>query len=78
MRRWKSRKLKPDLAMKQKCPVCGKPVEISSLKSYEKSDLLPFCSGRCKLIDLGAWLDAEYKISSQLPPRQAGDGGPDG
>ncbi|MBN1508798.1 MAG: DNA gyrase inhibitor YacG [Sedimentisphaerales bacterium] len=25
----------------------------------------PFCSERCKLIDLGAWLDAEYRIPSR-------------
>lgn len=25
----------------------------------------PFCSERCKMIDLGAWLDAEYRISSK-------------
>jgi endogenous inhibitor of DNA gyrase (YacG/DUF329 family) len=28
----------------------------------------PFCSERCRLIDLGAWLDADYRI-----PAQAGD-----
>ena len=25
----------------------------------------PFCSERCKLIDLGAWFDAEYRIPSR-------------
>jgi len=28
----------------------------------------PFCCERCKLIDLGAWLDAEYRIASEPPP----------
>ena len=26
----------------------------------------PFCSKRCKFIDLGAWLDSEYKLISRL------------
>jgi len=25
----------------------------------------PFCSERCKMIDLGAWLDADYRIASK-------------
>ena len=33
-------------------------------KKSEESIFFPFCSRRCKLIDLGAWLDAEYKIVS--------------
>ena len=32
------------------CPTCGAPVEWT-----EKSAFRPFCSDRCKLIDLGAW-----------------------
>ncbi|MFO7563098.1 MAG: DNA gyrase inhibitor YacG [Enhygromyxa sp.] len=28
----------------------------------------PFCSPRCKLIDLGRWLDEEYRISRPLGP----------
>ncbi len=39
------------------CPTCGAPVEWS-----EKSPNRPFCSDRCKLIDLGAWAAEEHKI----------------
>jgi len=39
------------------CPTCGAPVEWS-----EKSPFRPFCSDRCKLIDLGAWAAEEHKI----------------
>lgn len=39
------------------CPTCGAPVEWS-----EKSTFRPFCSHRCKLIDLGAWAAEEHKI----------------
>lgn len=33
------------------CPICSQPFDT------EKSDALPFCSKRCRLIDLGRWLD---------------------
>lgn len=39
------------------CPTCGAPVEWSA-----KSPNRPFCSDRCKLIDLGAWAAEEHKI----------------
>ena len=55
-----------------KCPICGKDVKL-----YEKVGArasvpvlppnFPFCSRRCKLIDLGKWLNEEYKISEPLP-----------
>ncbi|BCX70551.1 MULTISPECIES: DNA gyrase inhibitor YacG [Pseudomonas] len=39
------------------CPTCGAPVEWSPESKYR-----PFCSDRCKLIDLGAWASEEHKI----------------
>ena len=42
-----------------KCPICKKPVvdeEPDRPKTY------PFCSDRCKLIDLGRWLDGKYQV----------------
>jgi len=39
------------------CPTCGAPVEWS-----EKNANRPFCSDRCKLIDLGAWAAEEHAI----------------
>lgn len=39
------------------CPTCGAPVEWSSASQFR-----PFCSDRCKLIDLGAWAAEEHKI----------------
>jgi endogenous inhibitor of DNA gyrase (YacG/DUF329 family) len=56
--------------MNRKCPVCNKPVEASSDNKADKSNRLPFCSERCKLVDLGAWLEEEYKIASQVGPGQ--------
>lgn len=40
-----------------KCPTCEK------LTSFAASNIhRPFCSARCKLIDLGAWAAEDYKI----------------
>jgi endogenous inhibitor of DNA gyrase (YacG/DUF329 family) len=40
-----------------KCPTCGKHVEWTPQSRWR-----PFCSERCKLIDLGAWANASYRI----------------
>lgn len=42
------------------CPTCGAPVEWT-----EKSAFRPFCSDRCKLIDLGAWADESHRIAGE-------------
>ncbi len=34
----------------------------AALQISRKGKFYPFCSNRCKLIDLGKWLDADYKI----------------
>ena len=54
--------------MEHICPVCHKPVKVLSQDRSKETQFFPFCSRRCKLVDLGGWLDAEYKIisSSQL------------
>lgn len=44
------------------CPTCGKKVEWS-----EASKFRPFCSNRCKQIDLGAWAEEKYVIPSATP-----------
>lgn len=44
------------------CPICGKPVENPA------GAFGPFCSNRCKLVDLGKWLGEEYRIESPLRP----------
>ena len=42
---------------KTKCPQCGRLTVYSTENKFR-----PFCSERCKLIDLGAWADESYKI----------------
>ncbi|MFD1261499.1 DNA gyrase inhibitor YacG [Entomomonas asaccharolytica] len=42
------------------CPTCQKSLTYSSNNPYR-----PFCSKRCKLIDLGAWAAEEHSIAGQ-------------
>ncbi len=44
---------------KVKCPHCGQETH------WEGNPFRPFCSERCKLLDLGHWLAEEYRI--QVP-----------
>lgn len=50
------------------CHTCGKPVP--SAKS-DRPRWYPFCSRRCKLIDLGKWFNEEYRISDPIDPSEA-------
>lgn len=43
-----------------KCPLCKKPAVFGS----ENPDR-PFCSERCRLIDLGAWASESYAVPSE-------------
>ncbi|MDM1485601.1 DNA gyrase inhibitor YacG [Acinetobacter towneri] len=45
------------------CPRCGKPSQ------WENNLFRPFCSERCKLIDLGAWANDEYRLPTQDAPQ---------
>ncbi len=40
------------------CPQCGEPTEFSRENRYR-----PFCSERCRLIDLGAWASDRYRVA---------------
>jgi uncharacterized protein len=45
------------------CPQCGK-----SVRWCEESRYRPFCSERCKMVDLGAWANEAYRIPVEEPP----------
>jgi hypothetical protein len=66
--------------MKKRCPVCHKVVKASVQEKTEETRFFPFCSERCRLIDLGGWLDGRYKIisesQSQEPDEPPGISGP--
>jgi endogenous inhibitor of DNA gyrase (YacG/DUF329 family) len=61
--------------MKYKCPICQKTIKMSPHKQSEEMKFFPFCSRQCKMVDLGAWLDGEYKIISEAQSQQAGETG---
>ena len=53
------------------CPTCGDTVQWSETAAYR-----PFCSERCKLIDLGEWANEEKAIPgepAQIPEQSAND-----
>ncbi len=50
------------------CPRCGK------LTTWEGNEFRPFCSERCKMIDLGAWANDEYKLPTQDSPQAENSG----
>ena len=49
--------------MKPTCPICHKV-----LASEERTGPFPFCSWRCKKLDLYRWLNEEYRISEPITP----------
>jgi endogenous inhibitor of DNA gyrase (YacG/DUF329 family) len=57
--------------MKHRCPICHKTFQSSGQEPFEKADFFPFCSQKCKLIDLGSWLDARYKVVSSLQSQES-------
>ncbi|MBZ5695789.1 MAG: DNA gyrase inhibitor YacG [Acidobacteriia bacterium] len=44
--------------MKRHCPICKKPTDSETDADF------PFCSERCRLLDLGNWASEKYTISS--------------
>jgi len=44
------------------CPNCKKPADMSPANRFR-----PFCSERCQLIDLGAWVAGDYESDDQEP-----------
>jgi len=48
------------------CPICKKPVALTDPEA-------PFCSERCRLLDLGNWASERYVISSPAKPQRESD-----
>ena len=47
------------MPLKVKCPTCRKETP------WEGNPHRPFCSDRCRLIDLGAWVQERYRIPAE-------------
>jgi endogenous inhibitor of DNA gyrase (YacG/DUF329 family) len=48
------------------CPICGKP----ALTAHR-----PFCSPRCRNIDLGRWLHGVYRVETDEDPQSEAEAG---
>ncbi|NLK40879.1 MAG: DNA gyrase inhibitor YacG [Planctomycetes bacterium] len=72
--------------MNYQCPICGKVIPSATTvgdgKKHINAPFFPFCSERCRLIDLGAWLDERYRVGieqnddtsqEQHPPMEEDD-----
>ncbi|MBM5573941.1 DNA gyrase inhibitor YacG [Deefgea sp. CFH1-16] len=46
-----------------KCPSCGLSTPYSTDNPFR-----PFCSERCKLVDLGAWATETYRVPDESTP----------
>jgi endogenous inhibitor of DNA gyrase (YacG/DUF329 family) len=50
--------------MIRRCSICQRVIKPADEKESRKGKFYPFCSGRCKFVDLGRWLDGEYRIET--------------
>ena len=48
------------------CPQCRRPT------AWEDNPFRPFCSERCRLLDLGAWADESYRIPASTAHQDHG------
>jgi uncharacterized protein len=51
-----------------RCPVCRRPFQS------DQSEAMPFCSDRCRQIDLGRWLDEGYSVPVEREREDDGEG----
>ena len=49
--------------MQFNCPICRKPTDSTRDPDF------PFCSPRCRLLDLGNWADERYRVTDSSPVR---------
>lgn len=42
------------------CPQCGREIHWDTSNRFR-----PFCSERCKMIDLGKWANEEYRVENR-------------
>ena len=57
---------------KKACPQCGKPA------TWKGNPFRPFCSERCKIIDLGEWATEKYRISDKKADDESNEKDKDG
>ena len=55
----------------RRCPQCG------SVAGWEGNPHRPFCSERCRLVDLEGWLGGRYAIPGESVPESPGEADPE-
>ena len=55
----------------EKCRSCGRKLPV---KGKAPSRWYPFCSERCRWLDLGCWFDQKYGLSEENGPNGGADG----
>lgn len=61
--------------IKVRCPICNQLMQGQSKRGWPQ---FPFCSARCRMIDLGRWLGEEYRMppdSDEDPPEESDESG---
>ncbi|MCS6809661.1 MAG: DNA gyrase inhibitor YacG [Tepidimonas sp.] len=61
----------PLAARTVRCPACGQPARYALDNPWR-----PFCSARCKQLDLGAWASESYRVPDPTPPAPGPDAPP--
>ena len=54
-----------------RCPTCGGPSLFAPSNAFR-----PFCSTRCRQIDLGAWANEDFRVPAESPPEDETYGDP--
>ncbi|WP_087496528.1 DNA gyrase inhibitor YacG [Curvibacter sp. AEP1-3] len=54
-----------------RCPRCGGDSVFAPSNRYR-----PFCSDRCKNLDLGAWASEAFRVPTEAPPEDVAFGDP--
>jgi endogenous inhibitor of DNA gyrase (YacG/DUF329 family) len=50
------------------CSICGTRMQSQLITDWPQ---FPFCSARCKTIDLGRWLKESYSLQKSAPPEES-------
>jgi uncharacterized protein len=53
-----------------RCPTCSSRFQIATIGELPS---FPFCSERCRLIDLGRWIDGKYVLPGATSPSGSAD-----
>ena len=59
-----------------RCPICDRPLSSKPSSAgvdsapTEGNRAFPFCSSRCRLIDLGKWMNEDYRVPVDEPSNE--------